>query len=265
MVEGVKGTSTFKVNNKNFWDGAISSAAGWGAGTVDPTDPNSPTCALVWGTKTPMGVNFGFVDRKERDMMLIAPSYGLLNMPFGTGFYYKRYAVFGKLSNVSNICASLMEHSTLKNIEFDTHDNELQNLYVKDVISNQQILTNKIVGLPVAKIHTMPLKNSYPLILMKDKTNGQYILSTDPYVVCTKKPFTNPYPVGHEKYEKYQNRVIYQPYDDKTEWISLLGYVLKADNQKLNNGYVLLSNILGNVKFSAGEKPKANELMILTP
>jgi len=119
MVEGINGTSSFKINNINFSSGGVTKAGGWGAGTVDPNDPDSMTCALVWGNQSAgVGMAFGFVDKGVRDMMLIAPSYKTLNMPYGTGFYYRRYVVLGKLGEVSKICQELNDHATIQSIEF---------------------------------------------------------------------------------------------------------------------------------------------------
>ena len=101
-------------------------------------------------------------------------------------------------------------------------------------------------------------------MLMKNNDTGNYFLSTDPYAACGKKPFTNPYPVGHVKYNTYQNKHIYQVYDGKTIWVELLGFVLPLDNAQLSNGFQKLSDVLTNVSFIAGEKLSANQLMIRT-
>jgi hypothetical protein len=70
--------------------------------------------------------------------------------------------------------------------------------------------------------------------------------------------FINPYPVGHPKYNDYQNKHIYQPYDGKTEWVSLLGFVRTSDIT--DSGYDLLSNLIGSIPFLAGEQRSANQL-----
>jgi hypothetical protein len=263
MIEGINGTSSYKTNNKTFQSGAISSAAGWGAHTVNPSNNNSTTCALVWGTTTPgMGINFGFVDRGVRDMSLIAPSKSAFTMPYGTGIRYRRYAVFGKLQNVANICADLNQHAFFESIEFSESFSGKLPLY-NTTINNQQTLTTTPNGPIVAYTHPIPVKDSLPLMLMKDKDTGNYFISTDPYAICGKLPFTNPYPIGHAKYSTYQNKHIYQIYDEKTEWVTLLGYARIIPNTGIPTGYRPLSEVLNGITFIAGEKLNATQLLVM--
>jgi hypothetical protein len=100
-------------------------------------------------------------------------------------------------------------------------------------------------------------------MLMKNTETGQYFLSTDPYAVAGKKPYVNPYVPGDAKYETYQNRVVYQPYDGKTEWVSLLGYVLPVAESGVPNGYKTVSAAT-TVSFIKGAKLDANQLMLFT-
>jgi len=41
-----------------------------------------------------------------------------LPISYGTGFYYRRYVVLGKLGEVSKICQELNDHATIQSIEF---------------------------------------------------------------------------------------------------------------------------------------------------
>lgn len=262
MVEGINGTSSFKINNKTFGSGAISPSGGWGAHTVNPSDPDSITCALVWGSNaTSMGVNFGVVNTGERDMALIAPSKSAFSMPYGTGIRYRRYAVFGKLKNVSDICAKLNNSSFFEIIEFPKEYSGKMPLY-SNTLNGQSILSNNINGSPVAYTFPIPVKDSLPLLLMKNNDTNNYFITTDPYAVCGKLPFTNPYPVGHAKYATYQNKHIYQIYDGKSSWVGLLGFVLPLDNSLLSNGYQRLSEVLSGTNFVAGEKLNSTQLMV---
>lgn len=263
MVEGINGTSSFKVNNKTFQSGSIPPRGGWGAHTVDPSDPNSTTCALVWGSKSSgMGINFGVVNTGERDMSLIAPSRSNFSMPYGTGVRYRRYAVFGKLANVANICSKLDRYSFFETIEFSTDYSGKMPLY-NATLEGQSVLSSTVNGSPVCYVYPIPVKNSLPLMLLKNNDTGEYFLTTDPYAACGKLSFTNPYPPGHSKYNTYQNRHIYQVYDGKTTWVSLLGFVMPTVLPSTPlNGYQLLSNVIGSIPFVEGEKPPASELMV---
>lgn len=263
MIEGIGGTSTFKINNKTFQSGAISRSGGWGAHTVNPIDPNSITCAHVWGTAgMSMAVNFGFVDRGVRDMSLIAPSINSINMPYGTGIIYKRYAVFGKLATVSDICSKLNQHAYSGMIEFTEDFSGKMPLY-RTAINGQPVLTLTPTGSPVAYSHPVPVKDSLPLLLMKNTVTGNYFISTDPYAVCGKSPFTNPYPPTHPKYSTYQNKHIYQIYDGKTEWISILGFARIIPSGGIPAGYVPLSQRLDGIPFIQGEKLDSNQILVM--
>ena len=223
---GFGGSSTFEIHNVNFADKLrVEAQRGWGAGTVNPRDPNSMTCALVWGTPTNTVANFGFVNKGERDMMLISPSKSGFSMSYGTGIMYRRYLVLGKLSNVADICSKLNQYCTFSEFNFSPTKSGKMPIY-KDILEGQNVLTTEPNGSPVFYSFPVPVKKSVPLLLMKNNDSGQYFITTDPYSACGKIPFTNPYPVGHAKHEKYENRHIYQPYDGKSEWISLLGYAL---------------------------------------
>ena len=258
MVEGINGTSSFKINNKTFQSGAIPPFGGWGAHTVDPKDPNSISCALVWGSSSKgMGVNFGVVNTGERDMALIAPSRSSFSMPYGTGIRYRRYAVFGKLADVANICSKLDQHAFFEKIEFSKEYSGKLPIY-QTVLEGQNVLSTVENGSPIMYTHPIPVKDSLPLLLLKNNDTGNYFLTTDPYAACGKIPFANPYPVDHPKYTEYQNKHIYQPYDGKTEWVSLLGFVRSSDIT--DSGYDLLSNLIGSIPFLAGEKSSANQL-----
>jgi hypothetical protein len=265
MIEGINGTSSFKINNKTFQSGAISSKGGWGAHTADPKNPNSNTCCLVWGKNTSaMSVNFGLVNNTDRDMALISPSKSSFNMPFGTGIRYRRFAIFGKLSDVSNKAAKLDQYATFEPIEFTEQLKEKIPLYER-VFDSQNILSTQpnLENIKACSVSAVPIKGSYPLFLLKNKNTGIYFLTTDPYTACGKIPFVNPYPPTHAKYLKYQNRVIYRPYDGNTEWVAVLGYVLPINNSKISSGeMVTLSSVTSNIQFLAGEKLNSSELMV---
>jgi len=265
MIEGIHGTSSFKLNNKTFVSGAISALGGWGAHTVDHTNPNSSTCCLVWGSNsTNLAVNFGLVSSEERDMALIAPSRNSINMPSGTGIYYRRYAIFGKLADVAHKASELDQYALFNYIEYSEQVAEKMPLY-QTGLNDQSILSTQGTGISIGSTFPIPVKDSYPLMLMRNVESGEYFLSTDPYAICGKMPFTNPFNVNEPKYATYNNRVVYQSYDGKTEWISLLGFVLPLDGSRTD--MQVLSDVCqnANIQFYAGEKLDANQLMLFNP
>ena len=233
------------------------------AHTVNVNDPASITSAFVLGSNFKAGnITFGVVNEGDRNMALTAALKFKIGLTPGTGIRYKRYAVFGKLKNVADICSKLNSHPFFENIEFSTDYSSKMPIY-QTTLEGHPILTTTPNGTSVGYVHPIPVKDSLPLLLMKNNDTGEYLISCDPFAVCGKQPFTNPYPPSHAKYSTYENRVIYQPYDGKTEWVSLLGFVKQTTTPGFAEpGYQLLSDIIGSIPFVAGEKPDANQLMI---
>jgi hypothetical protein len=185
-------------------------------------------------------------------------------MPFGTGIRYRRYVIFGKLADVAQKAATLNQHAFFSTLEYTAQSDELLPLY-DAILDSQPVLSSQSSGgaSSVCRASSIPIKNSYPLMLLKNKTTGIYSLSTDPYALCGKIPFTNPFPPDHTKYQTYQNRRIYQPYDGQTEWVRLLGFILPVDASKISSGeMILLSDVCPTGSFNAGEKLNADELMV---
>jgi chitodextrinase len=259
----------------------VNSFAGWGASTQDAGNPNAMTAAMVWGkdkdwsaqsalknsggdywqTRTSAAA-YGKVNDLARDGQLLTSVIFPLIKP-GEGFHFRRYLVFGKLSEVAQTAATLVDQVDYKRIEFDAATSGKMALY-ETTRSGQKVLTAtppSYSAIPIGYSSPVPLKGSQPLMLMKNVESGQYFLSTDPYAASGKKPFVNPYATGDAKYDTYQNRVIYQPYDGKTEWISLLGYVLPKPDSGLPANHTTLSEAT-DVIFLKGEKRDANELML---
>ena len=261
-VHGVNGTSSFINANDVNTGTVIPDNVGWLAHTVNANDPNSITSALVLGSNFKAGnILFGLISEGDRDMALTAPLKFQIGLTPGTGIRYRRYAVFGKLSNVADICAKLDSYPFFEKIEFPEINSGKMPIY-RSTLNGQTILTKDVNGSPIGHIFPIPVKDSLPLMLMKNNDSGNYFISTDPYAACGKKPFINPYPIGHDKYSTYQNKHIYQIYDEKTTWVEFLGFVLPLDNSRLSTGFQKLSDVLTNVNFIAGEKQSANQLMI---
>jgi hypothetical protein len=259
----------------------VNSFAGWGASTQDAANPNSMTAAMVWGKDKDWSTQsalknsggdywqirtsaaaYGKVNDLARDGQLLTSVIFPLIKP-GEGFHFRRYLVFGKLSQVAQTAASLVDKVDYKRVEFESASSGRLALY-ETTRDGQTVLTATpptYSEVPVGYSSPVPLKGSQPLMLMRNVESGQYFLSTDPYAVAGKKAFINPYSQGDAKYETYQNRVIYQPYDGKTEWVSLLGYVLPVPDTGVPSGYKQLSDATG-ASFIKGEKLEANQLML---
>lgn len=254
---------------------------GWMAQTEDSSNSDSWTIGFVHGkddyydaerqkyTLGEQSVQFAptiiqslFGGNTVRDFQIINLS-NRLDLNPGEGFFRRVYMVFGKLSNVAAKCASLSENTDYGELEF-TKDSSLKTPLYKTTISDQTILTTEIPdtsSLPLGSIYSTPVKGTVPLFQLRNRATGAYNLSTDQYAICNKEPFVNPLDPTEERYDFFENRHIYQIYDETTEWVSLLGYVLP--NLTPTNEDPLLSSILGDaIKFSKGEKNDADKLVL---
>lgn len=254
---------------------------GWMAQTEDSTDPDSWTIGLVHGKDdhyaterakynagqqsfqfAPTIMQTGSSTGSGRDFDIVNLSNRIDLQP-GEGYFRRIYMVFGKLSDVAQTCASLSDDTDYGEVVFTENTATKTALYTK-TISGQTILTTDATSASSGKIgdiYATPVAGSVPLIQMRDKTTDQYILSTDQYAICNKDPFTNPLSPGDSRYSFFQDRNIYQIYDETTEWISLLGYVIPSTNPV--SGDVVLSDILGsNINFLKGEKNDSHQLLL---
>ena len=92
-------------------------------------------------------------------MALIAPSRVALNMPYGTGFYCRRYLVMGKLKNVKEMCKDLNQYATFTATEFSTNYSGKMPLYY-GTLENQTILSTSTNGNSVGYIHPIPVNHN---------------------------------------------------------------------------------------------------------
>lgn len=259
----------------NYW---LDEGGGWVAETVDQSDTNSPTFSLVNGVDKHYGepgyeyqvgktaVAAGVAGSTLRDFNVIATT-PRCNVEPGEGFFFRTYMVMGSLGAVTNLSAQLVDAVDYGKLEFDPATTPRVPLYA--VTNAGQLVLSDIPPGPgaivLAESHALPVPDSEPLFLMKEKSSGTFVLSTDPYVVCGKRTLGNPFKPDDPEYASYTNLVIRRPFDRSTEWLGLLGFVRPAEDAALSNDYQRLSSLLGDdVLFAPGEKRSADELMIWT-
>jgi len=69
-----------------------------------------------------------------------------------------------------------------------------------------------------------PVPDNVPLFLMENTKTGIRYISPDLYHDAPTQAFVNPYDPSDEKYESYQDRIVYRQYDGTIKYIRLLGY-----------------------------------------
>jgi hypothetical protein len=172
--------------------------------------------------------------------------------------------VLGTLNEVADAGRKLESHTYVQPIEFQAESCPLVPVYLKtaDKAPPQPTLEKPAPDAqPLCQLYAHPVRHSKPVFLLQDGgATGEYILTTDPMLQCRKLPFANPYPAGHEKHAKFQNRHQYLTHQTRTKSWQLLGYALpaakNADGRKLNEIEPLAK------LFQPGECAKAEDLLV---
>ncbi|HEG44792.1 MAG TPA: hypothetical protein ENH94_12185, partial [Phycisphaerales bacterium] len=256
----------------------VRTSGGWIGHTADSSDNNSPAYSLVHGIDKHYGES-GYEDKSGsitcftldatsggRDFKVMATDI-YSDIKCGEGLYFRTYMVMGTLDDVVATSEQLVDEVEYAWLEFNEMTSDFLPLYEITLDGQTTLSATKpdSNATPIAHSYANPVKNSVPLVLMRDVESGTYVLSTDPYAVCGKRAFENLYQPGHSKYATYQDRVIYQPYDGRTEWIGLLGFVIPESKSTDPQEYQYLWEVLGeDILFVPGEKFAADELLIWT-
>ena len=219
--------------------------------------PHWQNSATVYGAGSTRGGERDYTVMNMDNRLTIGP---------GDCVFRRTYMVMGTLGQVSTAARRLEAHAALRPIEFLVEKVPLAPIYVKTAEnSSPQPTLEKPTpdSQPLCQLYAHPVRHSKPIFLLQDGRTNEYILTTDPMLQCRKVPFTNPYPPGHEKHSKFQNRQQYLTHQTRTKSWRLLGYALPAAN---NAQAGKLSEIEPLTKlFQAGEGLKADQLAVGSP
>lgn len=272
QLQGVSG-SEYEKKDFKFGDYEVPSTfwitedhySGWMAKTEDINNPEkSVTIGHVHGKKKytdteKFMARVGIAGPEVRDFQLFNHVWHNFNLPPGRSAFLRTFFVFGNLKHVSERCNYLVDKAEYGYPDVLDSYPDLQ-LY-KKTVNGATIVTKSKTANKAFRVHEKPVNDSVPLFLLKNNSTGQYAVSTDPYAFAGKTTLINPYPQEHERYERFQNKYIYQPYDGSTEWIELLGYVEPYNQMRLLDGYKQLSNLIQDINFVSGELTTPEELM----
>ena len=230
----------------------IKDTGGWLALVKNASNPNDFALGLVFGKdrhweeqhalkragkpffqNSPTVCGSGDSRHGKRDYTVAAVAPRAVVKP-GESLYMRVYLVLGTLAQVQTKAEALVNQVDYGILEIDPGTAPKIPVYSK-MVGNQAVPTLHApqAGAKAAfYTYAVPVKGSEPQFLMRDTATGRTIVSSDPYALCGKKPFANPFAPGNPKHDTYQNRVIYQPYDGKTEWLGLLGFKIPDNNRQ---------------------------------
>jgi hypothetical protein len=273
----------FNIASKDAY-GNVMDTGGWAAATQNAANPAAFALGLVFG-RDPTWLDqrklkqtgrqhwqnsatvYGAGDSRggERDYTVMNMDNRVLIHP-GDCFIRRTYMVVGTLNEVAEAGRKLDAHTDLRPIEFREESTPLLPLYLKtaDKAPPQPTLEKPAPDAqPLCQLYAHPVRHSKPVFLLQDGGTGEYILTTDPALQCRKVPFANPYPAGHEKHSKFENRHQYITHQTRTKSWQLLGYAMPADQADAKLEHRKLSDIEPLAKlFQAGECRKAESLLV---
>ncbi|WP_158977238.1 T9SS type A sorting domain-containing protein [Cellulophaga sp. L1A9] len=252
----------------------IADAGGWVAKTTlldenGMDNPSALTISTVHGLdkhygeswqprKSLCSIGISGVPNSTRDITIMTAFNNGTDVGPGRGFFKRIYMVLGERDEVIQKSYDLVDKVEYGIVDISKEASEMLPLYITSV-DDQNIFTNSMPTTdsePIAYTYALPVTNSVPLFLIKDNDTGSYNLTTDPYAICGRKEFIHP---------DFTDRDIYQPYDGKTEWVAMLGYIMPESDENSQVGtdnMVLLSDVICNDCFIPGEKFNSNELLI---
>ena len=233
-------------------------AYGW-VGGQDTSWTGQPTSTQY----QPSFFGYGDANRDDYNVASITNRY---NVRPGDLFYYRMYIVLGSLANVQSKGNALKDNVQVGYLNYNETSANLISWYLTtDSITSQSVLTRAGSGTPVLYTYAQPVQGSLPLLLLRDTETGQLKITTDPYMICNKDMFQNPYQPGNPNYSKYVNRVEYTQYDKKTEFVSLLGYVMTNSNYNLQLSYDSLENVVTDISYFPMAGVRDDKLMVRVP
>ena len=265
----------------------IIDTGGWAAATQNAASPTAFALGLVFG-RDPHWIEqrtlkhagtpgwqssptvYGAMDARhgERDYTVMNMDNRVTIAP-GECFFRRTFMVIGTLGGVAEAGRKLESFADLHPVEFREQDTPLLPLYLKtaDKTPPQPTLEKPTPeAKPVCQLYAHPVKHSRPVFLLQDGRTDQYILTTDPALLSRKVPFENPYPIGHAKHDKFQNRMQYLTHQTHTKSWQLLGYAMPIGKADPKQHYTKLSDIPALAPlFQPGECAKADALFIPTP
>ncbi len=226
--------------------GSLDLTGGYMIWTADGNDEERPALAMVYGlekhkteyqNKYGMGFNrirWGLTGNVERSytVFVLNPK---IDINRGNSFYYRVYYVNGTLKEVHAKAKKIIDAADYGFIEADP--DEAQRTVIKSA-DHFNALEEDI------QLFAEPVPENVPLFLLENTKTGIRYISPDLYHDAPTEPFVNPYSPGDDKYETYQNRIVYRQYDGSIKYIRLLGYGALARDATPDIRYRLLDSLV---------------------
>ncbi|THF75254.1 S-layer homology domain-containing protein [Cohnella fermenti] len=228
-----------------------SETGGWAAMTQNADDPDSFALATVFGRDSKYGTIDGQWEPTyytwgdaNRDDFYVQAVQGRFHLQPGEQLAWKFYYVVGKLGEVAEKAKQLANDTDYGFVQYGQSDADQLAYYVQSDEAGTKTLSLRKSGSDAKAFATyaQPVPGTTPLFLLRETATKQLVLTTDPFLLSTKVPYANPYPVGDPKHDLYEGQYQYKAYDGKTDYLGMLGYVYPADTAE--DGTIALGDAL---------------------
>lgn len=237
---------------------------GWMGATASTTDPNAHTFGFVFGTKYDKklgpggGAAFGGAGgpKSERDYTVMASNAPGTQKP-GQGFWVNYYLMVGPKGQViQNSKKYAARGDYYGKLNFTEQTTGLTPLYLD---SNHLLTRDKQNdSQPVCQVYNLPVTNSQPLLRISEVNGGgKTMITTDPYAMSYKAPWTNVLQKSDPHYKEYNHRDTMLPYlsqDGKILHWTLLDFVMPTNKCTLDRSQY---KQVPGITTADGEQPMA--------
>ena len=175
---------------------------------------------------------------QPREFNVIANAYRYIIRP-GDVVYANFYLVSGKLKDVASKCNELVDKVHVGYMKLEQSNADIIPLYEK-TIKKQKILDSAGDGEPLCYIYAQPAQGTRPLYLLHDTQEDRYVVTTDPYLLASAVK------------SSYNDMPAYRPYDGRTEYIKLLGFVSTSQRTDGSLQYKTLADIVPDKSYFPG-------------
>ena len=226
--------------------GSLDLTGGYMIWTADGEDEDRPALAIVYGLekhkaeyKNKYGMAFnrirwGLVNNVARSytVFVLNPK---IDINRGNSFYYRVYYINGTMKEVHEKAKMIADAADYGFINADPEQSSRSVVRSGDHFN---ALTEDI------ELFAEPVPDNIPLFLLENTKTGIRYISPDLYHDVPTLPFDNPYSPGDDKYETYQDRIVYRPYDGTIRYIRLLGYGVTTRDHTPDIRYRLLDSLV---------------------
>lgn len=230
----------------NIPSSPLKDTGGWIAWAGPAEDAGTPALALVFGRNTNeprASVRWGTAGETQRDYEVVERVCKTKLAP-GESLAVRWFLVSGPLDEVSNLANQLEKEAGLRDIA-------LGGDVLQPVWADAEGLNTGGEGKIWARFHGLPVPGTVPVFLLKDRRNGQQIVTADPYALARTSPIEDPRPNPEGSDNGKTTRDAYHQYAGYIDYADLLGFAAREPQAKNARQLEMPGTLSGKVRIHA--------------